>query len=483
MTDPSKSSIPGCRYDVFFSYAQANDHDGWVTRFKEELTALLNERLDNEPQIFWDEQSLKLNDDLDSTITEAVRQSAVMVIVVSHKYLTRQWCSLERETFLQNGDERRVMIVRYDDVSFQDFQQVLPKCLGIEFFDDDCLPLETDTREFKKRLHKLRMTIVEELDTLRNQVASQKAAAVPSAPGQPQPTEPASPPASVDSSEPLVFVAAVPPSGEMINRRDELISFLDDCGIATVTPADYFFMQPDFESAIAADLDRCNGFVQLLDTVPIPPPPNMAEGMERWFLAQVRQHEHLAVLRWRRAEPAAETGDFHDLALEPDVRPFEFARFCELVRDEAHSRHQTRRAEARLASTSTPPLLVLRACPDDEALGEAVARQLEEHPVDLMDVPSSMIDSLDELTAQLPAGGLLVVFRRSREVLQRIQELRRFTVSEAARNWVLGFWNSPEDPKKSIRPRSLKNVHIINDGDHAALSAFVGEVLQKAGQA
>ena len=100
-----------------------------------------------------------------------------------------------------------------------------------------------------------------------------------------------------------------------------------------------------------------------------------------------------------------------------------------------------------------------------------------------MDVPSSMIDSLDELTSQLPAGGLLVIFRRSREVLQRIQELRRFTASEAARHWVLGFWNSPEDPKKAIRPRSLKNVHIINDGDHAALSAFVGEVIQKGAQA
>ena len=131
MTEPGEASVPGYRYDVFVSYAQAINHDGWVTRFKDKLTDFLNERLDNKPQVFWDEQSLELNDDLDSHITEAVRQSAVMVVVVSHKYLTRAWCSLERETFLQNGNERRVMIVRYDDVSFQDFQQVLPKSLGI----------------------------------------------------------------------------------------------------------------------------------------------------------------------------------------------------------------------------------------------------------------------------------------------------------------------------------------------------------------
>ena len=146
MTDPAQSCVPGHQYDVFVSYAQANDHDGWVTRFKDKLTDFLNERLDNEPQIFWDEQSLKPNDDLDSTITRAARQSAVMVIVVSHKYLTRPWCSLERETFLKDGNARRVMIVRYDDVSFQDFQQVLPKCLGIEFFDQDGLPLRNSKR-------------------------------------------------------------------------------------------------------------------------------------------------------------------------------------------------------------------------------------------------------------------------------------------------------------------------------------------------
>ena len=103
--------------------------------------------------------------------------------------------------------------------------------------------------------------------------------------------------------------------------------------------------------------------------------------------------------------------------------------------------------------------------------------------MDLMDVPSSMIDSLDEVVSQFPAGGLLVIFRRSRDILPRIQQLRKFTTSEAARHWVLGFWNSPEDPKKAIRPRSLKNVHIINDGDAAALSAFVKEVMQKGAQA
>lgn len=478
MTDTAKASVPGYLHDVFVSYAQANDHDGWVTRFKDKLTDFLNERLDSEPRVFWDEQSLKPNDELDSAITEAVKRSAVMVVVVSHKYLTRPWCSLEREAFLQNGNARRVMIVRYDDVSFQDFQEALPKCLGIEFFDDDGLPLETDSHEFKKRLHRLRETIVEELETLHKQHVAITNAEKPS-------------PSGLDSSvglvsapgKPLVYIASVLPVRDMISRRDELVSFLEDCDIATVSPADYFFMQPDFESAIALDLDRCDGFVQLLDAAPFPPPPNMADGVERWFLTQARQCKHLAILRWRRAEPSAANGDFRDLALEADVRPFEFARFCELVRDETSNRHQSRRAEERLASTSNPPLLVLRADPADESLGEEVAQRFEKHSVDLMDVPPSTIDSLDEVASQLPAGGLLVVFRHSREVLRRIQELRAFTASEAARHWVLGFWNSPEDPKKAIRPRALRNVHIINDGDAAALSAFVGELKQKGGQA
>ena len=103
-------------YDVFVSYARANDHERWVTRFKEWLTGFLKERLDRNVRVFWDEQSLKRNEELDTAILQAVRTSRVMVIIVSHKYLTRPWCSLEREAFLQSGDPSCIMIVRYDDV-------------------------------------------------------------------------------------------------------------------------------------------------------------------------------------------------------------------------------------------------------------------------------------------------------------------------------------------------------------------------------
>lgn len=297
----------GFEYDVFVSYAQANDHDGWVTRFKDKLTDFLNERLEWTPRFFWDEQSIGINDDLDTKITESVRNSAVMVVVVSHKYLTRQWCALERETFLQDGNERRVMIVRYDDVAFQDFQQVLPKCLGIEFFDNDGLPLEVESREFKKRLHKLRETIVDEIEALQ-QVSDAKQAGVTVA------NEVASQTTSSPSvsERPRAFIAPVPPaSTEMISRRDELISFLDDCDIDTVTPADYFFMRPDFDAAITVDLDRCHGFVQLLDVSPFPPPPNMAEGVERWFLDLAREGtQHATLFLWRLATPTPENACF-----------------------------------------------------------------------------------------------------------------------------------------------------------------------------
>jgi hypothetical protein len=78
---------------------------------------------------------------------------------------------------------------------------------------------------------------------------------------------------------------------------------------------------------------------------------------------------------------------------------------------------------------------------------------------------------------------LLVLYGRSRNILSQLQELRQFAQSQDAAHWVLGYWNSPEDPGTAIRMRRLGNVQIINNGDSAALTAFVGRLMERGGQA
>ena len=71
MTDPSKSSVPGFRYDVFLSYAWVdNDPDGiaraWVSEFRTKLGKALNARLGRRGQskFFFDIETLGKNVDL-----------------------------------------------------------------------------------------------------------------------------------------------------------------------------------------------------------------------------------------------------------------------------------------------------------------------------------------------------------------------------------------------------------------------------------
>jgi hypothetical protein len=112
------SYVAGFKYDVFVSYAHADDvldssGQGWVASLVERLKEALRQRLSGTTEIRWyfDTHSLQSNHQLEE-ILSAVRQSACFLAIASRSYAERPWTKRELSSFVAAaGSTRRLFAV------------------------------------------------------------------------------------------------------------------------------------------------------------------------------------------------------------------------------------------------------------------------------------------------------------------------------------------------------------------------------------
>ena len=89
---------------LFISYAHIDDRpltpgqQGWISRFHATLEALLSMRLGRAAKI-WRDDKLQGNDVFGDEIVAQFSQSAVLVSVVTSRYLNSEWCTREAREF------------------------------------------------------------------------------------------------------------------------------------------------------------------------------------------------------------------------------------------------------------------------------------------------------------------------------------------------------------------------------------------------
>jgi hypothetical protein len=110
--------IPGFEYDIFVSYAHADDlrdvtDPGWVGALCDKLRAALRNELKGlirhqgrSIEVFWD-YSLDRGQPLSEELKEKVRSSAIFLIILSDDYLHSGWCASEAKWFAEVVKERQ----------------------------------------------------------------------------------------------------------------------------------------------------------------------------------------------------------------------------------------------------------------------------------------------------------------------------------------------------------------------------------------
>jgi hypothetical protein len=165
------------RNGVFISYAHADNKGGWVDAFHSSLEAWLGVLGVAAP--IWRDKKLQGADVFTDEILDQLKQSALLVSILSPNGMRSNWCEMERQKFEQfaetSGGFRIGNVVRALKVVMtpaeDDAHQAVFGTIGFEFFEknsqtglfDHYLPSES---KFEKQTDRLAQTIKNNLQTL-----------------------------------------------------------------------------------------------------------------------------------------------------------------------------------------------------------------------------------------------------------------------------------------------------------------------------
>ncbi|MGA2420988.1 MAG: TIR domain-containing protein [Candidatus Acidiferrum sp.] len=137
--------------DAFISYAHLDNvelvegHKGWVSNLHRALEVRVAQLLGKQPQI-WRDPKLQGNDHFAETLVEKLRRVAILVSVVSPRYVKSDWARKELSAFWQAAetqggirfhDKMRIFKVLKTPVPFDNHPAELQPLLGYEFFKVD----------------------------------------------------------------------------------------------------------------------------------------------------------------------------------------------------------------------------------------------------------------------------------------------------------------------------------------------------------
>jgi hypothetical protein len=205
------SFLPEFEDDIFISYAHIDDRPltegqkGWISNFHQALETRLAQLLVPEPGV-WRDLKLRGNDDFAEKLVSQLPKIAVLVSVISPRYIGSEWCIREMREFYRVSKERRVAEqsrgIRIDDkscifkvvktpVSSENQPPEIQGLLGYEFYQVEKqtgrpreLNPEVDpdtTRSYWRKLDDLAYDIHQLLESLKKSpegTATQKAICV-----------------------------------------------------------------------------------------------------------------------------------------------------------------------------------------------------------------------------------------------------------------------------------------------------------------
>ena len=175
--------VPGFANDVFLSYAHGDD-PAWFQAFEQALGRAVRGRLGSPVDLWQDVKRLRVGNDWESGIGEAITKAAAFVAVLSPSYQTSEWCSRELNTFL--GPERSLDGIKAGDLhrllkavkipwENNDHEAFFPRLQHVPFFRkvDDAreymeYPLASDA--FESSLQELAAVVTAILRTMRRRL-------------------------------------------------------------------------------------------------------------------------------------------------------------------------------------------------------------------------------------------------------------------------------------------------------------------------
>jgi hypothetical protein len=208
---------------LFISYAHLDNQpltesqQGWITRFHATLAAMLSMRIGRKAEI-WRDSKLSGNDIFADEILQQFPKTALLVSVITPRYVESEWCTREVREFCKTAERtggivvdnksRMLKVIKIPGGDENPLPEAMKLSLGYPFyiFDDQQTPLELDpaygedfTTKYNLKMAKLAFDIAQLIKKLEVGPAAGTA-----------------PQASTDKSKPTVYLADC-----SIDRRED----------------------------------------------------------------------------------------------------------------------------------------------------------------------------------------------------------------------------------------------------------------------
>ena len=248
--------LPHFDYDVFISYAHIDNvpvvdgAPGWVDIFHKQFQALLDKYLGKRTRVFRDPR-LQGNTVFDESLVETVKQSGVLITIVSPSFANSKWCKREMSTFMdhatsgigiQVGSTSRIYKVVKLDPGKEKLQEppldYFQEVLGYSFCETDSTSgkvreIPQDQAEYVKALNDLAHDVSKQLNTLKDVdfTSTGTPVSLPNA-----------------LSKETIFISKPPPNQS--EQREELRRYLEDKGYRVVPDKPLPPLAEDIDAAI-----------------------------------------------------------------------------------------------------------------------------------------------------------------------------------------------------------------------------------------
>jgi hypothetical protein len=161
---------------IFISYSHIDnkplspDQQGWITRFHQTLQGLLNMRLGTDAAI-WRDDKLSGNDVYADEIVKQFKDVALLISILTPRYIHSEWCSREAKDFCQQAEQNGGLVVQNKSRVLKVVKTPLPadalnclpdvfkSVLGYDFYTlEEGKPLELDPEYGEKFKQDLKTT-------------------------------------------------------------------------------------------------------------------------------------------------------------------------------------------------------------------------------------------------------------------------------------------------------------------------------------
>lgn len=289
------SFVPNFDYDVFISYATADDvtgphtETGWITDLARDLEIALRQRLGGTGQLklYLDKKELGANNTLDE-ILAAVDSSACFLSICSRSYVHRDWTKRELDRFCKSTAEtNRVFALEILPLGPDEtYPAVLAERHRLPFFrrspvSQVAVPIARGDNEYGLLVHDLAEQIRVQLMAMRTVSGFRQAAAI----------------VEIEAKgRKKVLLGQV--TEDLDGQRDELRRYLEQFDHEVLPRQPYRQDGRGFRENVAADLAEADLFVQLQGPLKGRQPPDLPDGYIRCQLGLARD-AGIEVVQWR----------------------------------------------------------------------------------------------------------------------------------------------------------------------------------------